>query len=122
MDQFETGLRFPELPSDFDYLMREQFQKMLHYQKMTQASASRRAQLVPQVILEGRCAKGNPRIQDESHRLKLTDGWARVEVRRRGSGSGGERRGAEVSRNEQRGEQRGSSITDFEGEGAENLL
>jgi hypothetical protein len=49
------------------------------------------------VILEGRCAKGNPGIQDGSHRLKLTDGWVRV----------GEAQGAEVSRGEQRGEQRG---------------
>ena len=32
-----------------------------------------KAQLGPQVILEGRSGKGSPRIKNGSHRLKLTD-------------------------------------------------
>jgi hypothetical protein len=59
------------------------------------ASASRRAQLAPQVILEGRCAKGKPGIQDGSPSSKI-DGrmGAGGGFRRRGSGSGGKQRRA----------------------------
>jgi hypothetical protein len=44
------------------------------------ASASRKVQLGPPVIEEGEVRKGEPRIQDGSHHLKLTDRRARVGV------------------------------------------
>jgi hypothetical protein len=42
-----------------------------------------RAQLGPQVILEGRSGKGSPRIKNGSHHLKLTD---KMEAERRRGG------------------------------------
>jgi hypothetical protein len=68
------------------------------------------------VILEGRCAKGNPGILDGSHRLKLTDIWAPVGVDEEGSVSG---RGAEMSRGMS---SEGSLVTDSEGKGAGKSL
>ena len=56
-----------------------------------------RAQLGPQIMLEGEWTRGIPRIQDGSHRLKLTGRCMR-------GGVDGEAQGADVSKSEQRGE------------------